>query len=533
MRFSLAVRAVLLLATLVAAPASAKWREASSKHFVVYANQDEKAVRSFTESLERYHNALGYLYKVPAVAVSPANRVTVYVVTPEDVTRLLPVRNRNVAGFYIPRAGASAAVTPKVVGKAGADVSFTELVLLHEYAHHFMFQTFGDGFPAWFVEGFAEFYATARLNSDGSIGLGLPAVHRGYSLSTVNEPIEAVLSPASVRRTAAEVDHFYGRSWALVHMLTFGKDRGGQLTDYLARIRKGEEPMAAARNAFGDLQILDRDLDRYIRQKKMSYLNLAPSAVMPGPILVRELTADEVAILPVRRRSHIGVNDKTATMVVEDARKVATNFPQSAAVLAALAEAEYDAGNDDAAIAAADRALAIDPRLATARLQKAFALMRKAESTENGAPLLATARTVLLAANRNEPDDPRPLMTLYRLAMQHKGAANDNEKAALQQALALAPYDVGLRWTVVGQHITDGKLAEAADALKPIAFNPHPSPMVDRARGLLAELASGDHDKALAAFEATGAARDEGEGEDEDAQDAEESGDEGEEASGN
>jgi hypothetical protein len=64
------------------APSFANWHEASSDHFVVIASQNEKAVREFTERLERYHSALVYILGKKDVAKpSPSNRVTIYVVS--------------------------------------------------------------------------------------------------------------------------------------------------------------------------------------------------------------------------------------------------------------------------------------------------------------------------------------------------------------------------------------------------------------------------------------------------------------------
>src|SRR6185436_16487574 len=105
---------VIALALLLApAAARADWLEASSAHFVVYANDSEHDVREFSEQLERFHAAMEVVTGLEAVVPSPSNRVTVFMVRNQrEIERL--VGRRNVGGFYIPRAGGSVAFVPRV-----------------------------------------------------------------------------------------------------------------------------------------------------------------------------------------------------------------------------------------------------------------------------------------------------------------------------------------------------------------------------------------------------------------------------------
>src|SRR5688500_4343027 len=127
----------------------------------------------------------------------PANRGTVYVV-PGIVALQRLHRRPNARGFYIPRASGSVAFTPRRSGlnsNGGADDLDAEKILLHEYAHHFVLQNYAGAFPAWFVEGFAEFNSTARFAKDGSIAFGIPASHRaGELMSTRGSSVEALFA---------------------------------------------------------------------------------------------------------------------------------------------------------------------------------------------------------------------------------------------------------------------------------------------------------------------------------------------------
>ncbi|MGQ0834786.1 MAG: hypothetical protein ACT4O5_07675 [Gammaproteobacteria bacterium] len=108
---------LFLFALPFAGTASADWLEASSDHFVIYGDHKEKAAREFAERLERFNGAMARVYRHEQSKPSPSNRVTVYVVdSAKDVREVTAQKNRYVAGVYIPRAGGSVAVIPKLKG---------------------------------------------------------------------------------------------------------------------------------------------------------------------------------------------------------------------------------------------------------------------------------------------------------------------------------------------------------------------------------------------------------------------------------
>ncbi|HEX8525987.1 MAG TPA: hypothetical protein VF689_03310, partial [Allosphingosinicella sp.] len=68
-----------LLAILLPAGAEARWREASSRHFIIYSEQSESELRTFAEQLERFDRALRVQLRRPDPDRSPATRLTIYV----------------------------------------------------------------------------------------------------------------------------------------------------------------------------------------------------------------------------------------------------------------------------------------------------------------------------------------------------------------------------------------------------------------------------------------------------------------------
>ncbi|TZG28816.1 tetratricopeptide repeat protein [Sphingomonas montanisoli] len=341
-----------------------------------------------------------------------------------------------------------------------------------------MLANWSGAHPAWFVEGFAEFNATARFNERGKIDLGLAAKHRYPTLLLgMQLPIERVLTGTSAGLNAELADSFYAKGWLLTHMLTFEKRRAGQLETYLAAINKGTASLDAAKQAFGDLAMLDREMNQYVRRKQMTVAEM-PIAQLPlDAIAVRQLTAGEQALMQVRLRSERGVTDKTASAVAADARKLAAPFTEDPGAQLILAEAEFDADQDNAADVAADRVLAARPNDVDALIFKGHVAMRRLTKTKSSDVVAwKAARQWFVRANRVQPNAAEPLSLFYAIMLEQGEKPTANAIAALQRAFELVPQDSALRFLLARQYLIDGKLTEGRVLLEPMAYNPHAAP---------------------------------------------------------
>lgn len=489
------VAAALLLSGLSlapAGPAQAKWREAATQHFLVYSEESEASLMKFATRLERYDSAIRKARGLPPRDPGPANRLSVYVVANTGaVQRLAGDREDFVVGFYLPRASGSVAFIPRRAGDGRSGDLDAQTVLFHEYAHHFLLENHMAAYPAWFAEGFAEFFSTAKFEDDGGVGLGLPALHRARGLMQGTQlPLAQLLAGGTEKLNTEQRESIYGRGWLLTHYLAFDPKRAGQTTKYLEALNSGKTGLDAAKAAFGDLDQLDRELESYLRRSRLSYLKIAPEAIATGPIAIRELGPGEDALMPVKLRSKRGVNAKYAQAVLADARRLAAPFATDPAVQATLAEAEYDARNYKEAEAATDRALAADPGSIDALTYKAMAKMRLAEASTD-AEVWKEIRRILGAANRIDPDDPQPLILFYESFRRQGIAPTANAVQGLYYAFELAPQDRSLRAVAGRQYLADGKLKEARAALAPLAFDPHAGPRGKAMAALIALIDSG------------------------------------------
>ncbi|MET0251234.1 MAG: DUF1570 domain-containing protein [Novosphingobium sp.] len=474
--------------------ARAEWLEASSAHFVVCADDSEKDIRTISDQIERYHAALEMVTGQKPATPSPSGRVTVYVVgSAAKVRSLYGSGGSNIGGFYIPRAGGSVAIIPRVDAAANRGLAgWSMLTLLHEYAHHFTIATSTFPVPRWMGEGGAEFFASASFDGKGGVMLGRPADHRAGELVYARDvPASDLLDPDRYeKRASASFDAFYGKSWLLYHYLVFEPSRKGQFVAYIKGLFAGKTSRAAAEAAFGDLGKLERDIESYMRKPRLNVLSIKGSDLAVGPVSVRRLGPGEAAMMPLRVRSRRGVDSEQATQLVAEARAIAQRYPGEAAVWTELAEAEHDAGNDDAAIAAADRALTIDPRQPDAYVQKGLALFRKARDSDDDArtAAYARARAPFVALNKLENDHPLPLIYYYRSFIDQGKRPPPLAVQGLARAAELAPFDLGLRMTLAMQQLRDGSPGDARRSLEPVAYNPHGGNLAEAARKVLTRL---------------------------------------------
>jgi tetratricopeptide (TPR) repeat protein len=296
----------LLLACCACAPAGAKekpevWLEVRSPHFLVATNGNEKQGRRVAGQIERIREAFHMTF--PNQRVDPSAPIIVIAAKDEKSFEALVPRQWLAKGA-LQRAG---------LFQRGPEKNYILLRLdtmgenpyhsiYHEYTHLLTSQ-FPEPLPLWLDEGLAEFYGNSEIQQKevllGRIGEGELQLLR-----------EARLLPL---KTLFAVDHsspfyneenkgsiFYAESWALVHMLTsesFGK-QANPLKAYFDLIEKKTDPMTAARQAFGDLDELQKRLETYVSGGTFKYFALkGTTQVDEQTFTVREMSQAEVDAL--------------------------------------------------------------------------------------------------------------------------------------------------------------------------------------------------------------------------------------------
>jgi Flp pilus assembly protein TadD len=497
MRWLLA--AVVMLG--MAAPASAAWHEARSKHFIIYADENPRRLLDYATRLEKFDAAARAISGLPDPPIGDGNRLTVFVMpTAAEVRQLAGEKGDFLEGFYTGRASGSLAYAASPRG-ATDDFDATS-VFYHEYAHHLMMQQLDHAYPEWYVEGYAEFLSTPKFNRDGSVQLGNAPRHRAWGLFYGESlPLEALLGGTygDIRKLAAEQrESVYGRGWLLVHYLFMEPKRKGQVERYIGLVTQGMPAGQAATAAFGDLKQLDRELHNYLNRKRIMTLQVPPTRLQTGPIDVRPLSPGGAQVVRLRARLKLLDSKAQVEPVAAQLRQLQARFPGDELVEVTLAEAELKATRHEAAQAAADRALTANPRNTEAMILKGKAILERASSTDEGSEaLFAQARKTFIAANKIDAEDPEPLMEFYHAYVIERRRPTANAIAALHYASRLAPQDLGLRMNSAIAHLNEGKMKDARATLMPVAFSPHGGSAAETARRMIAKIDSGDAQAAI------------------------------------
>lgn len=488
------LRKILACSTLLLSPtlAHAEWHEASSKHFVVYADEDPVELKAYTERLERFDMTLRFITGTPDKPLSPQLRVTVYVV--ENIAAIQKLIGRSgVAGFYIPRASGPVAFVPKDEGDGKLD---GQTILQHEYGHSFMFSAWPSvAFPKWFVEGFAEFVGTSFFRPNGELIMGKAPAYRAYGVDRISTmPAERLLS-LSPRDEGMDTQTLYGRGWLLTHYSFLGGN-SKPLLDYIDALNSGK-PVAEANKAFGNLSTLDAKLNSYGKRTVLGTIAVPVGKVSVGEIAVRKLTAGEAATMKARIYSNRGVDEKRAVEVVGWARAASAAYPNDHAAQDELAEAEFDAKNYAAAEAAADRALAANPKSVHANIYKGMAQMEIAKAAKDKDPARwKSIRSWFIKANKLDTEYPQPLILFYDSFEAAEQPATKGAQDSIVGAYLLAPFDDDLRVKAGKVLLQQNNVKAARVALEKVAFGPH-SGKENRTLKVVQALDSGGSEAAL------------------------------------
>jgi tetratricopeptide (TPR) repeat protein len=482
--------------------ANAAWYEAQSKHFIIFADQNPKALADFGTRLEKFDQAVRLLLKMDDPVVGDGNRLTVYVLPSDaDVRKLVGDTTGFISGFYTGRATGSLAYIAKRNGDNG-DMG-AETILYHEYSHHLMMQQLDRAYPEWYVEGFAEYLSAPGFEHDGSVGIGVPPRNRDWSLLAGKSlPIDEVLGETYgdiTKLPKEQRELLYERGWLLVHYLVMEPTRQGQLDRYLLAVSTGTPPLSAARAAFGDLAQLDKELARYRERSTLKFFKISAAKINPAPVNVQPFSPGASQVILLRGTLKYGVNPSDAEILASQVRQIEARYPGDQLVEATLSEAELKAGHAVAAEAAADRAIKANPRDPEALILKGDAIAARGKDAEGEQrrAMFEQARITYVAANKLDTEDPEPLYEYYRSYLLEGLRPTDNAIAGMHYASDLAPQDLNLRMNSAIAYLNEGKPADARSTLVPVAYSPHGGEASEVARRMLADIDAGNPKAAL------------------------------------
>jgi Tfp pilus assembly protein PilF len=415
MRYALTLAFALLIQLPVwSAPLPAEnpdvWVEVRTPHFIVTSNDGEGTARRIAYQFEQ----IRFLYSKAlqqGLRLDPDSPIVIFAVKNEKaLSQIMPEYwaekgHMHPAGLFV-----GGEEQNFIALRANGEGEFPYETIYHEYMHLIIRLNFRH-FPVWLNEGFAEFFGSATIFGKGG-KLGQPSAAWLYALSRYKLiPLDVLFRVDHQSPYYNEADKsgiFYAESWALVHYLMLDPEKQKQklLSSYLRLVDSGTDPLEAARQAFGDLNQLEKELESYTRRS--SYFEYVVSlAGGPDPV------------------------DYAA-------RKV-----PPAEAEARLGDFDLHRGNLDAARARLEQAIRLDPNLAAPQENMGYLLYREDKQVEADKYF---ARAMQL--------DSRSARAYYFHAMlaMSRGTQPDSmaeAKAALEKAVSLDP-GLAPAWSSLG-----------------------------------------------------------------------------------
>jgi hypothetical protein len=501
---ALALAAITTMA--VAAPAHAEWRRAETAHFIIYGDGSDRSLRSYAQKVERFDAFLRTYYPIQVDNEIP--KLEIYLAEgARDMNRAYPGIPSSVAGYYSSNDGRIYAVVNNQ--SIGGDV-----VLFHEYAHHFMFQMRSNAYPSWFVEGFAEYYATAEVRPD-RIQFGRHHPGRMNSLTlgaNAWAPMEDLLEWRYTPSGRYPGHLYYAQAWAMTHYFMSKPERTQMLGRYLSSVVSGVNSVEAMRAATGrTTEELQRDIRMYLSG---SIEVLTPQIEIPEPeVTITTLTPAEQAMIWLDVR--LDTEEVIETPPEEDGRtqkseeQKAREARERAEHRAELIRDAFAAGerfSDDRMgmlVTARAHRLERDPAAALAALEPllgptstdadalriaAMALLDQAKDADaaTALPLRRRASGYLARSMDAEPLDFRTYLGLNTVRQGLSGYPNENDVSTLEVAATLAPQSFDARLRLGHAYMARQSWAEAIVILRPVANSPHRSSYTRRAREMIA-----------------------------------------------
>jgi tetratricopeptide (TPR) repeat protein len=388
-----------------------------------------------------------------------------------------------------------------------------ETMIYAGFAQHYLQTFFPAAYPRWYLDGFGQLFSTLVTRGDGVMEYGrAPEGSTTVLRNFGSYPLPDVLSGRYLDQPGKRTRWTPVHAWMLTHFLFFSPERNGQLRQYLKAIAAGTSADRAMA-AFGDMDVLAKDLRRYFGAKKPYERMTYPAANAEAPI-VRRLTQAQAAF--VKGRLELGSRveippvpaadaDPTAAAQLTKARSEAleqrarwlqrlrtdaTRFANDPDAQLLLAEAECRIGNAAECLAAANRALALSPGSAAALTWKGTAIAQQAAAAPPAerTATLREARATIGRANRIDTDAPLPLVAYYR----SYAVVGDPLPAiaidGLTRALMAVPNAPTTRLALGRALAQRGDAAAARTVLRPVALGGYESPERADAKAVLAAL---------------------------------------------
>jgi hypothetical protein len=473
---------ILLLAFFIApSPASAAWHRAESARFIVYSQKGPGELREMVSRLEDFHILLKAL--TGSRGEDSPNKLTIYMPDGQvEMNTIFPRIPRGISGLYRASPTATMAiVNQRAGGSAGTQDERSFSTLLHEYAHHFMYQYFPTAYPAWYREGFAEYVSETRFDAQ-NIEFGRVAQDRGtYLFRSRWIPMERLLyEPDKIQPEEGLM--IYAQGWLLNHYMFGEPRRRDALNAYLRAYARGEDMRAAFESASGTTAAaIEAELRRYARSDLGFIRIVRASAARPHNIQISSLPASLERLLLMDAAVQMGLDEEDSPRAfVGRIRADAARHPNDPFAQRVLARAEAMYGDP-----------AVAERILTSLLQAApndaeLLYLMAVRHSKTGTPeAREIAQQWFARAHRANPNH-YPTLYAYALSLAETDERySENTANILLLAHELAPQVPEISINAAYLLMNREQYDDAAALLAPVANDRHRPRESEAAKALL------------------------------------------------
>jgi len=490
-----AIAALMVLGLLAAPHARADdWLKAETAHFTIYSNASDKKTRTYAKKLEAFRTLTNML--LGASDGGAQTRFTLYMLSKDDQMLLVrPEFARQVGGVYFNCTEGTQAYGA-VQNTSGSDQDLNLVVLFHEYSHYVMFQHARTYYPAWYVEGFAEYLSTADPEK-GTITIGEMSQGRSYTLAedrwiSFNKVLDPDFGFAGDKTNDRwEIESFYAQSWLLAHYMLSDDKRAQALNAYFVRLRSGEAPVPAFEAATGiKVAALKSILQRY--SEKTYYLKVPVEDYPDEQLSVSKIpAADADYLLDASLLSTCPGTDQGKAIL---GRLQVRMTPQASTDLR-LAVGRGQILYGDAHAAESDLKALVDSQPgsfdANYLLGRAYLKEAEAKTGDAASALTDQARAAFTAAYRLKKLDAPNLYFLARSFSNKPGFPDMNVVNAANGAHVLAPGVLEYAGMAAFADLVNDRREDAVAALEPFVGDPHNRDQAERIKNTIDAIKSG------------------------------------------
>jgi hypothetical protein len=233
--------------------------------------------------------------------------------------------------------------------------------IFEAYARHFLYRYTNLRTPTWYIDGFAQYFASTRFSdtetligiAPKSIGNYLAFMSNGHrrSLDYTDILLQNDSKGHNYAGTAGLRLEFQARSWILTHYILSSTENIQHFRRFIALGLEGVEPTQAFEQAFGyKVSKLNNVLWKY-RLQTANALKLNLAAGGAGDIEFTSLPAAANNLLLADAALKACPTPKAGMNLLDNVRSEAKKFPHSDLAQFTLSRAEIDWGNPQDTIA--------------------------------------------------------------------------------------------------------------------------------------------------------------------------------------